>query len=84
MLPKSFARLFACAALSAFVAGCGDGEGNQVASNEAEAAAVAEGEGVVPTEAEAAAFANQAADAEAADTSAFGGNAAAGETGNAF
>ncbi|HEY0028881.1 MAG TPA: hypothetical protein VGC35_13520 [Allosphingosinicella sp.] len=82
MFDKPLARLCLYAAVSALVAGCSGGEGNQADTNQAEATAAAEGE--VPTEAEAAVLANQAADAEAADTSTFGGNAAAGETGNTF
>ena len=82
MLAKPLARLCLCAGLSALVGGCSEGEANQADLNQVEATAAAEGE--VPTEAEAAVLANQAADAEAADTSTFGGNAAAGETGNTF
>ena len=77
MLEKPFAAKAAMAALFLLATGCsGDGQGNKSAPNQSDAA--------VPTEAEAAALAAEAADAEAADTAVFGGNAAAGETGNAF
>lgn len=62
------------------LAACGDGGtdgSNAAASNEA-----AEGEGTIVNEAEAAELANEAAADEAADTSLYGGNAAAGETSN--
>ena len=69
------------AALALLLAGCGsgasDGGGNLYSD------AAAEGESAIANEAEAAELANEAAADEAADTSLYGGNAAAGETGNA-
>jgi hypothetical protein len=68
------------------VTACGGegGEGNEAGANEA----MAEGEGLLPNEAEelsaaeAEELADEAARDEAADMNLFGGNAAAGETGN--
>jgi hypothetical protein len=69
----------------AALAGCGGGgDGNQAAFNAAAASTGPEGELPVLSEQEQAALADEAAADEAADMDAFGGNAAAGETGNAF
>ncbi len=81
------ARFHRLAPVLLLLAGCGVGgdEGHNGAADAANEAA-AEGLGAMSglNEAEAAALADEAAADEAADTSAFGGNAAAGETGNAL
>jgi hypothetical protein len=74
----------ALALLPALAASCGGGDGNGVAADEAVSAGAAEGDLPVMSENEQAALADEAAADEAADLDAFGGNAAAGETGNAF
>jgi hypothetical protein len=78
MRSRSLAALCACAAAVLLSPACRGGEeaadGEEAALNQSGAA--------IPTEAEASALADQAAEAEAADTNAFGGNAAAGQTGN--
>ena len=70
-------RLLACLAALALAACSGNGEvngANEVAGNEGQVPVLSEGEG--------ADLANEAAADEAADMEQFGGNAAAGETGN--
>ena len=68
-------------ALAFGLAACGGGGENEAGSANG-AAAGAEGEPLVLNEAEASALANEAAADEAADMNLYGGNAAAGETGN--
>jgi hypothetical protein len=72
---KHASRVAAGISLAAAIAACG-AEQADPALNQTEAA--------VPTEADASALADEAAAAEAADTNMFGGNAAAGQTGNGF
>ena len=70
----------ALAALTLSLAACGGGEGE---ANNAAGDPVAEGEALLPSEAEIEQLPNEAAADEAADMNLYGGNAAAGETGNA-
>ena len=70
------ARFLPLAPLLFLVPACGGGGEQAANGGDAEAAAIPF------NEAEAAALADQAAADEAADTNLFGGNAAAGETGN--
>ncbi len=82
MRTSGFGPMLLAAAAAAALAGCGGGDGNvQVAANDA--AGDAEGVPVMLTEAESAALADEAAADEAADMNLYGGNAAAGETGDA-
>lgn len=84
--PMKIRRRSLAVSLALVAAACdgGSGERNGAEANEAEA----QGEGLLPEEAEelsaaeAAALADEAARDEAADMNLFGGNAAAGETGN--
>ena len=76
------APALAAASLVINLSACGGGGGE--ADNVAGGDPVAEGEALLPNEAEAAELANEAAADEAADMNAFGGDAAAGETGNSL
>lgn len=79
---KRVARLAVIVPAAALMlAGCG-GAGNEAAGAESSNTFnAAEGDPIVFNEAEGAALADEAAAAEAADTSLYGGNAAAGEAG---
>ena len=69
----------ACTVLALSLAGCGQSGDTAADSNSANALSAAEGEPIVLNESEGEALAGEAAAAEAADTSVYGGNAAAGE-----
>ena len=80
-MPRAFPTILLLVALLPGVAGCGRSEDPGNAATELEEGA-AGGASAPVNDADAAALAAEAAADEAADTNMFGGNAAAGETGN--
>lgn len=77
--PLTATSVLAFLLTAACSAGTGDDNALAVETNNA----IAEGEGLLPAPAEVETLANEAAADEAVDMQVYGGNAAAGETGNA-